>query len=199
MRIRIPNTGLQRLRPDVLLAALLPPLHDLLPLLAHSPGLTPAPTSTAASTSTWNGTNLTLSKDNWRKPWHSPWKADKRQTTANQKAYKKPESKTCVTKSTNTGRRPAESNQHPSKFIVTTTSSTVGYVFTTPLPGILDTFNQVTQVNSSGSVGSYTILLSSDADPFLGLLDPDPLVRGTYADPAQDPDPSIIKQKSQKQ
>ncbi len=34
---------------------------------------------------------------------------------------------------------------------------------------------------------------------FLSLPDPDPLVRGTYMDPAQapdlDPDPSIMKQK----
>ncbi len=29
---------------------------------------------------------------------------------------------------------------------------------------------------------------------FLGLLDPDPLVRGMDPDPAMDPDPSIIKQ-----
>ncbi len=38
-----------------------------------------------------------------------------------------------------------------------------------------------------------TTVLSSvtDPDPFLGLLDPDPLVRGTDTDP----DPSIIKQK----
>jgi hypothetical protein len=32
---------------------------------------------------------------------------------------------------------------------------------------------------------------------FLGLLDPEPLVRGTDPDP--DPDPSIIKQKKQEQ
>ncbi len=31
---------------------------------------------------------------------------------------------------------------------------------------------------------------------FLGLLDPDQLVRGTAPDTAPDPDPSIIKQKS---
>jgi hypothetical protein len=30
---------------------------------------------------------------------------------------------------------------------------------------------------------------------FLGLLDPDPLVRGMDLDPAPDPDPSIAKQK----
>jgi hypothetical protein len=30
---------------------------------------------------------------------------------------------------------------------------------------------------------------------FLGLLDPDPLVRGMDPDPDPDPDPSIIKQK----
>ncbi len=30
---------------------------------------------------------------------------------------------------------------------------------------------------------------------FLGLLDPDPLVRGMDPDPNPDPDPSIIKQK----
>jgi len=29
---------------------------------------------------------------------------------------------------------------------------------------------------------------------FLGLLDPDPLVRGMDPDPALDPDPSVIKQ-----
>jgi hypothetical protein len=42
--------------------------------------------------------------------------------------------------------------------------------------------------------------LSSVADPNpdpgdLGLLDPDPLVRGMDPDPSSDPDPSIIKQK----
>ena len=30
---------------------------------------------------------------------------------------------------------------------------------------------------------------------FLGLPDPDPLVRGMHPDPVSDPDPPIIKQK----
>jgi hypothetical protein len=44
---------------------------------------------------------------------------------------------------------------------------------------------------------------AADPDPnpdphFLGLLDPDPLVRGMDPDPASDPDPSITKQNSKK-
>ncbi len=42
------------------------------------------------------------------------------------------------------------------------------------------------------------ILLNNiaDLDPYvLGLLNPDPLVRGMDPDPAPDPDPSLIKKK----
>jgi hypothetical protein len=44
----------------------------------------------------------------------------------------------------------------------------------------------------------YRFQETSVPDPdhmFLDLLGPDPLVRGMDPDPAQDPDPSIIKQK----
>ncbi len=57
------------------------------------------------------------------------------QTTANQKAYRKPESKTCVTKSTNTGGTVEGQQKATSmasfKFTVATTSSTELRVYNT--------------------------------------------------------------------
>ena len=58
----------------------------------------------------------------------------KRTMTANQKALRKQESKTCVNKSTDTGGMPVKSNQHHFKSFVATTSSTV-HVYNTPTWG----------------------------------------------------------------
>jgi hypothetical protein len=66
------------------------------------------------------------------------------QMRANQKALRKTREQTCMTKSTNTGGMPVESNQHPSSPLWLPHQL---YVSTTPLPGVPDTFNQVTQVS----------------------------------------------------
>jgi hypothetical protein len=43
--------------------------------------------------------------------------------------------------------------------------------------------------------GHQSALLPTGTVSFLGLKDPDPLVRGTDPDPTSDPDPYIIMQK----
>ncbi len=69
-----------------------------------------------------------------RKPWRSPLKADKLQLTRN--PYGKPESITCVNKSTHTDVMPVESNQHPSSlpcgYHITNRMS----LYITPIPGV---------------------------------------------------------------
>jgi hypothetical protein len=65
--------------------------------------------------------------------------------------------------------------------------------------GIRDLFNLGSKMEKfiSGIQHLYAVLRIRiyRIHVFLGLPDPDPLVRGMDPDPAQDPDPSIIMQK----
>jgi hypothetical protein len=51
------------------------------------------------------------------------------------------------------------------------------------------------QMNADPKLMCFTQCADPDPYMFLGLLDPDPLVRGTDPKPAPNPDPSIIKPK----